>query len=200
MSQELYFSTDVESDGPIPGRNSMLSFATVVLDVDGKEHGSFSRNLQLLEGACPDPDTMAWWGRPENKEAWQKCRESPVDPGSAMKDYTEWVRSFPGSPVFTAYPAGYDFLFLYWYIRAHGLESPFSFSALDVESYAAATLRCGYREAVERRMPDRWSLSFPHTHVALDDAREQGYLAVNMIRESRGMSCLTDADVASANR
>ena len=30
MIQELYVSTDVEADGPIPGANSMLSFGSAV--------------------------------------------------------------------------------------------------------------------------------------------------------------------------
>lgn len=200
MSQELYFSTDVESDGPIPGRNSMLSFATVVLDLDGREYGSFSRNLRLLDGAKPDPDTMAWWGQSRNKAAWEACRKDQADPADAMREYVEWVASFPGLPVFAAYPAGYDFLYAYWYIRAHGLESPFSFSALDAKSCAAAVLKCNYRDATKKRMPKRWFLNFPHTHVALDDAREQGYMIVNILREARGLRCLTDADVVNANK
>ncbi len=27
-----------------------------------------------------------------------------------------WVKSLPGTPVFVAYPAGFDFLFVYWYL------------------------------------------------------------------------------------
>jgi len=37
----------------------------------------------------------------------------------------------PGKPVFVGYPAGFDFLFVYWYLIRFTGESPFSFSALD---------------------------------------------------------------------
>jgi len=35
MSKEIYISTDVETDGPIPGPNSMLSFGSAAFEVDG---------------------------------------------------------------------------------------------------------------------------------------------------------------------
>ena len=51
MAREIFVSTDVEADGPIPGPHSMLSFASVAFDEDGNELASFSRNLALLDGA-----------------------------------------------------------------------------------------------------------------------------------------------------
>jgi hypothetical protein len=35
--------------------------------------------------------------------------------------------------VFVAYPAGFDFLFMYWYMIRFVGESPFSFSALGIK-------------------------------------------------------------------
>lgn len=199
MTKELYFSTDIEADGPIPGRNSMLSFGTVVLDIDGVEHGSFTRNLKLLEGASPDPGTMEWWGQEKQRAAWEACRKDPSDVAPAMTDYADWVKSFPGKPAFVdppfepvlvAYPKGYDFMWIYWYLVAFAGGSPFSFSALDVKSFAMNTLKCNYRDAVKRNMPKRWFPKGAHNHVAVDDAREQGIMFVNMLRESRGLPVL----------
>lgn len=184
--KEIYFSTDIESDGPIPGPNSMLSFASVAFNEDGEELGSFSRNLQTLPAAHGDPDTMAWWKT--QPEAWEACRKNLVLPEGAMPAYVKWVKSFPGKPVFVAYPAGFDFLFMYWYmIRFMGADSsPFSFSAVDIKTFAMAQLGCGYREVTKRRMPKRWFKGQPkHTHVAEDDARGQGMLFIAMLKESR---------------
>jgi hypothetical protein len=179
---EVYVSTDVETDGPIPGPHSMLSFASVALDAEGHELGVFSRNLETLPGAEGHPDTLAWWR--ENPAAWASCRADPQPPAVAMKDYVRWVKELPGRPVFVAYPAGFDFLFVYWYLIRFAGESPFSHSALDIKTYAMALLRKPYRDSVKRNMPRRWFPSLPHTHVALDDAREQGLLFVNMLREN----------------
>ena len=47
-SKEIYVSTDVETDGPIPGPNSMLSFGSAAY-IGGKELiGTFSANLETV--------------------------------------------------------------------------------------------------------------------------------------------------------
>jgi DNA polymerase III alpha subunit (gram-positive type) len=124
---EIYISTDVETDGPIPGP------------------------------------------RPE----------------AAMRRYMSWIATLAGKPVFVAYPAGFDFLFVYWYLIRFVGESPFSHSALDIKSFAMAMLKLDYRESGKRSMPKRWFDDLPHSHVALDDAIEQGALFCNMLAESR---------------
>ena len=53
----------------------------------------------------------------------------------------------PGWPVFVAYPARFDFLFVCWYLMPFVGESPLSHSALDMKSYAMAVLGTELREA-----------------------------------------------------
>jgi hypothetical protein len=102
-----------------------------------------------------------------------------------MREYAAWVDRLPGRPVFVAYPAGFDFTFVYWYLIRFVGESPFSHSALDMKSFASALLGTRFRDTAKRSMPSRWSSARPHTHVALDDALEQGEMFVAMLRESR---------------
>ena len=54
-----------------------------------------------------------------------------------------------------------------------------------MKSFAMAQLRTDYRESTKRNMPKHWFDRFPHTHVALDDAIEQGALFCNMLKENR---------------
>ena len=61
MPEEIYVSTDIEADGPIPGPNSMLSFASVALRADKTVIDEFTANLQSLPDAKPHPRTMLWW-------------------------------------------------------------------------------------------------------------------------------------------
>jgi hypothetical protein len=179
---EVYVSTDVESDGPIPGPHSMLSFASAAYRPDKTLVGTFSANLELLPGAVGHPSTMAWWQ--QHPEAWAATRTDLQPPETAMRQYLAWLKGLPGRPVFVAYPAGFDFLFVYWYLMRFTGESPFSFSALDIKTYAMALLRVDYRDAVKRNMPKRWFDKLPHTHQALDDALEQGALFCNMLAEN----------------
>lgn len=181
---EIYVSTDVESDGPIPGPNSMLSFASAAYLADKTLIATFSANLETLPGAAADAETAAWWA--QNAEAWKACRSNLEAPEAALKRYHAWLKALPGRPVFVAYPAGFDFLFVYWYLMRFVGESPFSHSALDVKTYAMAMLKKPYRESTKRNMPKRWFDPLPHTHVALDDAIEQGALFCNMLIENLG--------------
>ncbi|MCW8131234.1 MAG: exonuclease [Planctomycetota bacterium] len=186
MSREIYVSTDVETDGPIPGPHSMLSFASAAYTADKQLAGTFEANLELLPGAAGDPKTMAWWAT--EPAAWAACRKDPRDPAEALPAYVRWLKGLPGKPVFVAYPAGFDFTFVYWYLIRFAGESPFSHSALDMKTFAMALLACDYREAVKRNMPSSWFDPAPHTHVALDDAIEQGALFCNMLQELRRRS------------
>ena len=183
MAQEIYVSTDVEADGPIPGPHSMLSFASAAFTADRTLIGTFARNLETLEGAAPDAKTSAWWKT--QPEAWEACRRDLVSPETAMRDYVAWLEGLPGKPVFVGYPAAYDFLFVYWYLLRFAGKSPFSHAALDIKTFAMCLLGSAYRETTKRTMPRRWFDDTPHTHVALDDALGQGALFCNMLRESK---------------
>ena len=189
---ELYVSTDIETDGPIPGPNSMLSFGSAAFDTQGKLLATFSRNLETLPGATGNDETMAWWKT--QPEAWAAHRKNTVSPGAAMTEYLAWLKALPGRPVFVGYPAGFDFLFVYWYLMRFMGESPFSFSALDIKTYAMAMLKTRFRDTVKRNMPQRWFSTRPHTHEALDDAIEQGELFCSMLREN--IAALLSAKIA----
>ncbi len=182
---ETYVSTDVETDGPIPGPHSMLSFASAAYSADKQLLSTFTANLETLDGATAHPKTAAWWQT--QPEAWAVCRRDLEPPAAAMARYVAWIGTLPGRPVFVAYPAGFDFLFVYWYLIRFTGDSPFSHSALDMKSYAMAVLGSPFRDATKRNMPKNWFDPLPHTHVALDDAIEQGALFCNMLRAGNSL-------------
>jgi DNA polymerase III alpha subunit (gram-positive type) len=177
---ETYVSTDIETDGPIPGVNSMLSLGSVAFDAEGKEIAAFEINLEALPGAAADPETMAWWKT--QPEAWQAARREPAEPAAAMKRYLAWVEALPGKPVFVAYPLLFDMMFVYWYVIRFCGRSPFGFSGIDIKTLAYAAMGAeSYRDASKKHMPKHW---LPRTealsHVAVEDAREQGRLFFNI--------------------
>jgi hypothetical protein len=180
---EIYISTDVETDGPIPGPHSMLSVGSAAYTADKVLVSTFSANLETLPGAQADPKTAHWWST--QPQAWAACRSDLEAPQAAMLRYVAWIKTLEGKPVFVAYPAAFDFLFVYWYLMRFAGESPFSHSALDMKSFAMALLKRDYRDSTKRNMPKRWFDDLPHTHMALDDAIEQGALFCNMLAENR---------------
>jgi hypothetical protein len=180
---EIYVSTDIEADGPIPGPHSMLSFASAAFRADKTLVGTYSANLTTLPGAQGAPHTMEWWR--SQPEAWAACRADTRDAAVVMPEYVAWLKGLPGKPVFVGYPAAFDFMFVYWYLIRFAGESPFSHSALDIKTFAMALLGADYRDSTKRNMPREWFDDLPHTHIALDDARGQGALFCNMLAAQR---------------
>ena len=160
----------------------MLSFGSAAYTADKTLIDTFSANLETLPDAKPDPKTMAWWQK--QKEAWEACRQNLQAPEVAMQNYVKWLKSLPAKPIFVGYPAGFDFSYVYWYLMRFAGESPFSFSAIDIKTYAMALLKKDYKKIVKNTMPKQWFDPLPHTHIALDDAIEQGALFCNMLKHN----------------
>lgn len=179
---ETYVSIDVETDGPIPGPHSMLSLGSAAFSAEGRLLKTFSANLVTLPGAAAHPRTMEFWQK--NPRAWEACRRDPQPPEELMPRYAAWLKDLPGSPVYVGYPIAFDFMFIYWYLMRFVGESPLRHNGIDVRTYAMAMLKKGYRESGKDHMPAHWFSPHPHTHSALDDAIEQGYLFTNMLSEN----------------
>lgn len=180
---EIYVSTDIETDGPVPGAHSMLSFGSAAYLADKTLVGTFSANLETLPDATGHPATMEWWKT--QPAAWAACRENLQPPERALPDYAAWLKKLPGRVVFVGYPAVFDFMFICWYLHRFAGENPFSFSALDIKSYAMAVLKTKFTATVKRNMPKEWFDPLPHTHLALDDALEQGALFCNLLAANK---------------
>ena len=183
MTEELYVSTDIETDGPSPGQHSMLSFGSVAFRLDRTILGTFERNLELLPEAGQHPAHMAWWA--SQPEAWEACRNDPVPPALAMADYVRWLKELPGTLIFVAHPVEFDYIFIHWYLHAFVGENPFA-EALDIPTYAMAVLRQPLTQSRKPSMPREWfDPATPHTHRALDDALGHAMLLCNMVAANR---------------
>ena len=179
--REILFSIDVETDGPCPGLNSLLSLGCVAILPDRTILGSFSVNLELLAGAEAHPKNAAWWQT--QPEAWAAARVNAEQPAVGMRRFVEWVNSFEGKKVAAAFPGGFDFTFVYWYCHRFTGESPFGFQCLDIKSLAKAATGLSYSRSSKRNLPKRWFAPVPHTHVAVEDAREQALLMCNILED-----------------
>jgi len=189
-TNEYYISIDIEADGPCPGRNSMLQFAAVFYDRDGNELDSYVANIEEIEGGVQNPDTMEWWAKQEKKfpGIWSRLMQNRKSPLVAMTEFEQKVNILSGKlgqmPICVAYPAGYDFSWLYWYLLTYREDSCVGFSCLDMKTMAMTLLQMGYLKSTKNRFPNRWfDRSLPHTHDALDDAREQAYIFFQMKKD-----------------
>lgn len=189
LPYDVYFSADIETDGPIPGPFSMLSFALVrVGTFDGQrarrsnDDAVFYRELRPISDAF-DPETLAVSGLDRDK----LTREGE-DPADAMTEAAAWVRdqAGDGSPVLVAYPLSFDWSWIYWYFVAHGRTgSPFRFSnCLDIKTAFAIKGRRPIAVSGRSHLPAALRSTLPHSHHAIDDAREQGDIFFNIMEWS----------------
>src|SRR5690606_23306588 len=73
VARPIFIVTDIESDGPTPLHNSMLSFASVAIEADGTRHGEFEAVLVPRSDRKPHETTMDWWAT--QPEAWAAATE-----------------------------------------------------------------------------------------------------------------------------
>lgn len=176
---EIYVSTDIETNGWNPGENSMLSLASAAFLADKTLLGTFTVNLEPLPDTRPEPITMQWWHtQPEAFAALQKNR---VSAEIGMRDYCAWLKKLPGKIIFVGFPVVFDFPFVNYYLQRFTGENPFGFASIDVRSYGMGLQNLTYRKANRHNFPKDWFDNRPHTHIALDDALEQGALFCNML-------------------
>ncbi|PWW00205.1 DNA polymerase III epsilon subunit-like protein [Hoeflea marina] len=195
MSQPAhYFVTDIESDGPDPARNSMLSFATVVVREDGEMCGEFEAVMTPRADRSPDEQTMKWWaGQPD---AWQAATSNPVDPADAMKRFADWVETYPPIRSFAARPVAFDGAWIDRYLRdfagSYLLDIPywgrniFTAGALDIGAYMCGVLGQTKMQTLDTVLPAEWLGHHPHTHRAIDDARGYASLLATLLRRVHG--------------
>jgi hypothetical protein len=188
-----YFVTDIECDGPDQARNSMLSFASVVLREDGEICGEFEAVLSPRADRQQDARTMEWWaGQPE---AWKAATDAPERPSVVMTRYAEWVESFAGLRSFAARPLMFDGLWMDTYLRTFAnsflLDVPywgrcvFNASPLDIGTYLSGIFGKVRPHTGNIEFPAEWLGNHPHTHRAIDDARGYASLLARLLTLAR---------------
>lgn len=175
---DVYFSADVETDGPIPGEFSMLSFALVYAGrYDGVRFERAEGNTAAFETTLrPIAERFQQEALDVNGLDRAKLTIEGKDPAVAMAEAADWVlqNSQGGAPVLVAYPVSFDWTWLYWYFIHFLNKSPFNHSrCFDLKTAIAVRGHLPISSAGHRHLPSALVSTKPHTHRALDDAIEQ---------------------------
>jgi hypothetical protein len=183
---DAYFSADVETDGPIPGPYSLLSFAIVYAgSFDGKR---FKRPLSYSEvfyrELRPISDKYQQEALDVNGLDRPRLVLQGEDPRVVLTEAYHWVNQIAGTakPVLVAYPLSFDWTWLYWYFVSFSQEgSPFEYSrCFDIKTALAVKARIPISEAGRSRLHQALSSKHKHTHHAIDDAVEQADIFANI--------------------
>lgn len=197
--REVYVSLDIETNGPVPELYSMLSIGAVSYLPDAAafsdgapayfEGTSFYQKLYPLADAIQHQDTMDWWkGFPA---AWGEVMKERRQPIEVMTDFGDWVKMLSqyGRVVPVAWPAGFDYGFVQWYMHQFYGENPLGFACVDIRSYANGLFHTpGYYEKIsEGNLYEFFDIKLDdlEPHVAVDDARRQGRLWLALLDYAR---------------
>ena len=194
---EMYFSGDVETDGPIPGPFSMLSMGLVsVATFDGSTLNRVSTPEIFYAELKPispnfEPEALAINGL--DRESLLNAGD---DPNEAMTRAAEWVQSVAGpyTPVFVGYPAPFDWMWLTWYfLRFSTGGSPFGHAnCFDIKTLIAVDQGVMLSEAKPRTLPPTLQNDEAHTHQAAEDALRQGEIFIRILTARRDQSLRAD--------
>ena len=185
-SVDVYFSADIETDGPIPGPFSILSFALVFAGLyDGR---SFLRpknyRCALYKELKPISDEFEIEALRVNGLDRNRLLRDGQSPEAAMTEASHWVRELAGNgrPVLVAYPVSFDWSFLYWYfMRFSTAGSPFDHSrCFDLKTAFAVKAHIPIADAGRSKLTPGLRPEGAHTHNALDDAIEQAEIFANI--------------------
>lgn len=184
--RDIYFSADVETDGPVPGPFSMLSVGIVVAGAFDGTH--FTRPSDFGSGFYAELKPISSQFQTDalavNKLDRDRLMFEGEDPRQAMTRACDWIERMAagGKPVLVAYPLSFDWMWLFWYFTQFSAQgSPFSYSSCyDLKTAYSVKAKVPISEAGRSRVPASLQGTHPHTHHALDDAIEQAELFANI--------------------
>jgi hypothetical protein len=183
---DAYFSADVETDGPIPGPFSMLSFAIVYAgSFDGQffqrpksYDRAFYKELKPISNKFQEEALKV-----NGLDRDRLCREGQA-PEHVMTEACRWVKDSCGgaNPILVAYLLSFDWSWLYWYfIRFSSEGSPFGYSrCFDIKTALSVKGRIPICRAGRARLDPILGSNRAHTHHAIGDAIEQAEIFANI--------------------
>ena len=177
-----FYVIDVESDGQILGRNSLVCFGAVRLDNE-LQTTFYGKTRPISEGYDGEALAVSGFSRSEH--------ESFDDPKVVFERFGEWIEetNLKGRPILIADNNGYDASWINWYFLTYSGTNPFGYSSRRISD-----LWCGFKN--DTKMQWKWMRSqeftdkdgrlhtgFPHTHNPVEDALGNAHALLYMINE-----------------
>ena len=159
---------DIESDGPIPGDYSMVSFGAVVVD-ESLNKTFYGQLLPISEQWIPEALAVSGHSREEVMQF--------DDPQKVMTDFAAWLgENSRGRPQFFSDNNGFDWQFINWYFHHFLGHNPFGFSSSNLGSLYKGMVKDMFQNFKHLR-------STRHTHHPVDDALGNAEALLHMKQE-----------------
>ena len=153
-----YIVVDVESDGEVPVRNSMVCFGAVIVEPSLSK--TFYRQTKPISKNW-NPEALAISG-------FSREQHLTFDyPRKVMQDFAVWIKENSiGKPVFISDNLAYDWQWINWYFHFFTGSNPFGFSGRRI-----GDLYCGMK--MDAGLNKDWKKLYRktrHDHNPLNDA------------------------------
>jgi ribonuclease T len=179
LKNETYISVDIESAGPNPGGYAMLSIGACTVTEPDK---TFYVEIR------PDKEAFSLEALSVSGLDMDELREHGVPPEQAMMQFADWVLEVTPAdhkPVFVAFNAPFDWMFVNDYFHRYLEHNPFGHSALDMKAFYMGLGGVPWSETGFEKATKHYKISHPLTHNALQDARDQAKLFRKMLEEAQ---------------
>jgi hypothetical protein len=150
-----YIMVDIESDGPIPGDYSMISFGAVVVEPDLNR--AFHGKLRpISDRFIPEALAISGFTRAETLQF--------DAPETVMAHFADWLHSVSRNrSIFVSDNNGFDWQFINWYFHHFTGKNPFGFSSMNLGSIYKGLVKDASKNFKHLRRTR-------HTHNPVDDA------------------------------
>lgn len=175
---DFYISVDIETAGPNPAAYSLLTIGACTIR---EPRGSFYVELQPLNDRMT-PESYAI-----HRLDLERLRERGHSPADAMSEFEDWIRSETpegAQPVFVAFNAAFDWMFIGDYFHRYLGRNPFGYTALDIKAFYMGLSGAPWSETSMKYISPRYLNNREITHHALRDALDQAEIFEKMLAES----------------
>ena len=163
-----FIMVDIESDGPIPGDYSMISFGAVL--VDDKLDKTFYGRLKPISDKFI-PEALAVSGHSRNEVL------TFDDPKYVMIEFEKWIlATSKDRPIFISDNNGFDWMFICWYFHHFIERNPFGFSSQNLGSLYKGIQKDLFSNFKHLRKTK-------HSHHPVDDAKGNAEAFLTMKNE-----------------
>lgn len=159
---------DVESDGPIPGDFSMISFGAVLV-TEQLDKTFYGKLKPISERFIPEALEVSGHSRAETLTF--------DEPKKIMEDFAQWIKEVCSDrPIFISDNNGFDWMFICWYFHHFTGNNPFGFSSQNLGSLYKGLEKDTFKTFKHLRRTK-------HTHHPLDDAKGNAEALLTMKKE-----------------
>lgn len=169
-----FLMVDVESDGPIPGDYSMISFGAVLCEPSeykkpGFRHKTFYGKLKPISNKWI-PEALAVSGHTREETL------TFADPELVMDDFAIWIKNLDTRVTFISDNNGFDWQFINWYFWHFTDQNPLGYSSQNLGSLYKGLVKNSFQNFKHLRKTK-------HSHNPIDDSMGNVEALYHMIEQ-----------------